>query len=640
MHYGVMEDARPSSKIARRALPSWSALAFELKIAASYFTVAVVLIGSLIVFGVRQAEVQDLAADAYVGRAVQAALSAREKSFQSWVKGYAIWDDMYEHMAQSSDTEWARANIGPEIWKTFVTPMSGVMVVDGAGAIRYTYWADGKPPPLASYRADLVRLRNRTDQTNEPAVAKAVYSSHPYFLGVARIKPTSTKLNAPAAPARYLVLFQPVEPLLAEAARSTAVDGLRWTARDEARDLSRLELFGSEGVIAWSPRKPGTAMLHSARWPMVVLVIIAALVGVAQFLIARRLARLLDQQRNLATAEVHTSRAAQQAAATAESEARALLARLREQEITVARLSTEREAQRERQKQNARAQSLATLSRFERDFDEVLQPLSVISLTLGDQSRNLQQVALRGRSAATTVMEAARASLAAIETAAHGNQELDAATLGLDSEINRAVASTKQVESNIAGLIDRLNEVDASNVAVDEIVSSVAGIARRINMLAINARIEAAHAGPAGIGFAVVAEEVKQLAASTRDATTAITGVLRTMQANTQTAITGVEQIRPIIGEVVELTSLSRSALDRQTRVASSIIGAVDDARCRASETDAAMQNLHHVIGASERLSESLHEAAEELRSRSGQLQGNAKGFSDSLRGLDETAVS
>jgi methyl-accepting chemotaxis protein len=213
-----------------------------------------------------------------------------------------------------------------------------------------------------------------------------------------------------------------------------------------------------------------------------------------------------------------------------------------------------------------------------------------------------------------------------------GNRELDVATKGLDSEINRAVRSTRQVERTVDDLIDRLSELSASGTAVEGIVSTVAALARRINMLAMNARIEAAHAGPAGRGFAVVADEVKQLASMTRDATASIVEVMRTMDANTETAITGIEEIRPVIAEIVELTSLSRTALDRQTDIAERIIDAVGRARASVSDTDCAMRNLDQVIGSSERLGRDLSDAADELGSRSAQLQKSAGQFADGLR--------
>jgi methyl-accepting chemotaxis protein len=627
-----MRQLEPISQSRAGVWLIWFVSRFELKIAASYLIAALILIASLIAFGVRQADAQDRAADDSVRHAVEAALGAREKNFQSWVNGYAVWDEMYKHMALSRDAVWAAGNIGSEVWKTFVTPMSGVFILNENGAITYHYWAYGKQPSLRPLAPDIARLRAQADRTNAPAVARIVSGSHPYFLGVARIRPSTTALSALPATAHYLVLFQPVDPLLEDAANSLSIKGLKLTPRGGRSEDRSAGMEWSRATIAWTPPRPGTAMLLSARWPMIGLVVIAGFVGVAQFFMARRLGRMLDTQREQAAFELRKSLAAQQLASAAEEEAHSLMTRLQERDTAVRLLSEEREAERERQKERARAQSLETLAHFEHDFDTVLQPISEIASVLGVQSEDLRQKALAGRSAARTVTTAARESLAAIESVVEGNRELDAATLGLDSEINRTVSSIQNVEWTIDGLIVRLNELGASSVAVDEIVSSVAVVARRINMLAVNARIEAAHAGAAGVGFAVVADEVKQLAVLTRDATKSITDVLRTMQTNTETGKAGVEEIRPIIREVVDLTSLSRSALDRQTQIATGIIGAISKARSHASDTDVAMQNLDQVIGSSEKLGESLLEAAEELRLRSGQLQTRASHFSEGLR--------
>lgn len=614
----------------------WGRLTFQLKIAISYSIVVVILVGSLVVFGVDQAAREDQAADDYTRQAVRSALITRSKSFASWLKGYALWDDAYTHMVLAADTPWADANIGPRVWKTFTMPMRGVFVIDARNAVSYRYWPGGDAPSIRAFQVDLARLRAQADATPDPVIIPIVHDGHPYFYGIARIRAMDPALARQPAPARYLVLLQPVEPLFAEIEASTVIDGLRWASRLDDPAASGLDLFGPQGRIVWTPHRPGMAMLAAARGPALLLTAFAGVIGIAQYSMARGLAGLLQRQRLQAAADAASSCAARALAETAEGEARSLMCQLREQEAAVHRLSAEREAERERRRELARAQSLATLSRFEAEFDTVLDPLSEIAGTLNMQATELRREAAAGRTASSVVLDATRASLAAIEMVVDGNRALDDATKGLDADINRAVSSTRQVEHHIDDLLSHLTELGAHGAAVDRSVVTVASLARRINMLALNARIEASHAGDAGRGFAIVADEVKQLAMLTRDATVSITDLLRSMQANTETAKAGITAMRPAIGEVVELTSLSRSALDRQTRITLGIIDAVEKARARVSETDVAMRNLDQVLGSSERLGASLQDAAEELDQRSTQLQVSSNQFSEGLRNAGE----
>ncbi len=615
-------------KVWRRA----AALSFELKITLVYAMVALALLGSLAMFGLWVAAKQDRAADAYTRNAVHAALLAREKNFASWVKGYALWDEIHQRMVSDTDRRWADANIGPGVWKTFTMPMTGVFVTDRRGGVAYRYWSKGTAPTLAAFRVDLAALRTRADASIEPVVVRVVHDGRPFFLGLARIRPMTAALDRPGVAPRYLVLLQPVSPLLADVAEAMAIDGLRWLPDGPVAGTSDIRLFPSRGVIGWMPRLPGTAMLRHAREPALALLIITLLAGTAQLLLARRLERLLAEQRAQAASEAENSRLAGRRAEATEAEARDLMARLTAQEGEVGRLSAEREAERARRDELARAQSLATLARFEQDFETVLEPVSELAALLDMQSDELRREAKAGRSAAMTVLAAAQESVVAIETLIEGNRELGTATTGLDAEIDRAVRSTRQVEGRMQELIDRLGELSANGAAVDGIVATVDGLAKRINMLALNARIEAARAGEAGHGFAVVADEVKQLALLTQNATASITEVIQTMQADAQTARHGIAEIRPVIGEVVELTGLSRAALERQSAVAGRIAAAIERARARVVHTDAAMRNLDAVLSTSERLGTTLGDAADDLSTRSGQLQASAVQFAGDLR--------
>ncbi|KAK0339162.1 hypothetical protein LTR94_035748, partial [Friedmanniomyces endolithicus] len=99
------------------------------------------------------------------------------------------------------------------------------------------------------------------------------------------------------------------------------------------------------------------------------LVVVTALVGLAQYLLARRLNQLLLDRQAEAQMQAEQSRRATDLSMQAEREAQALMARLREQEQAVVRVSEERDEERERRKEEGRTRSLATLALFEQDFD-------------------------------------------------------------------------------------------------------------------------------------------------------------------------------------------------------------------------------------------------------------------------------
>ncbi|KQM97938.1 hypothetical protein ASE85_13785 [Sphingobium sp. Leaf26] len=613
------------------------ALSFPAKILTSYALAALLLIGSLLLFGIHQAREEDRTEIAYASKAVESAIDARAKNFRSWLKGYALWDELYAHMVRTVDPVWTNDNVGPGVWKSFTMPMQGIYISDAASHVLYSHWDQGEKPPLQAFHgADLPTLYRAADRTDTPTVSHILFEAQPYLLGVARIRPTDGKIKDERDPKRYLIWLQPVAGrLLDDIGQSMAIDRLRWETGGKDTGGPQLDLFSEPavtGYISWNPRRPGTAMLKHGWLLALGLAVITTLVGLAQYLLARRLNQLLLDQQAEAQGQAEHSRRTSDLSMQAEQAAQALMARLREQEQTVVRLSEERDEEREQRKDEGRVRSLATLALFEQDFDSVLRPMLEIATALNTQSGELERGAEAGRDAAAIVASSAQHSTKSIDIVVDGNQALGQATVSLDGNVSAAVASTRRAEQTIDDLVARLADLSANTIAVEAVVSSVAEIAARINTLALNARIEAARAGESGKGFAIVANEVRQMAELTSQSTASITAVLRMMQDTAQTAASGVHAVRDLVGEIARVTGSSRAALDHQSLVAGEIRDAVMGAKARMTDTDAAIRQLEWVIGSSERTARAVNSAAGELRDRSEQLQARAGQFAEALR--------
>jgi len=125
-------------------------------------------------------------------------------------------------------------------------------------------------------------------------------------------------------------------------------------------------------------------------------------------------------------------------------------------------------------------------------------------------------------------------------------RSINAATGKMDEktrELKAAEQSRLELEGEFqqaVGLIESLNE---SSREIGEVMATIAEIAKRTNLLALNASIEAARAGDAGRGFAVVADEVKRLASMTAEATTNTRKQVDASRQATQEIVTTVERI-------------------------------------------------------------------------------------------------
>jgi len=157
------------------------------------------------------------------------------------------------------------------------------------------------------------------------------------------------------------------------------------------------------------------------------------------------------------------------------------------------------------------------------------------------------------------------------------------------AEIDRAVEILREVKRSVEGATGEVRALQATMDDIRRFVLTVSSIADQTNLLALNAAIEAARAGDAGLGFAVVAEEVRTLAASSQTAADDIvqlTGVVRARVANSARAMESsaarVAEIERVSRDIDDALS-TISAVAERTRLAASGVSDAVDANVRAA---------------------------------------------------------
>lgn len=138
---------------------------------------------------------------------------------------------------------------------------------------------------------------------------------------------------------------------------------------------------------------------------------------------------------------------------------------------------------------------------------------------IGEISSGVQQVAANSQSVSA-------ASLQATRSAKQGGQSLD-----------RARAQMGMIDKTVDESARKVENLGKKSKEIVEIVEVITGIAEQTNLLALNAAIEAARAGEQGRGFAVVADEVRQLAEQSAQAAKKIAGLVEMIQAETNQAV-------------------------------------------------------------------------------------------------------
>ncbi len=156
-------------------------------------------------------------------------------------------------------------------------------------------------------------------------------------------------------------------------------------------------------------------------------------------------------------------------------------------------------------------------------------------------------------------------SIQEVDSSAAQSSEVARRTLAVTEQgaraVQNSVSSMDSIREQIQDTSKRIKRLGESSQEIGEIVDLISDITEQTNVLALNAAIQAASAGEAGRGFAVVAEEVQRLAERSAEATKQIGMLVKTIQGDTQDAVTAMEKSTQGVVEGAQLSNAAGQAL-------------------------------------------------------------------------------
>jgi len=274
----------------------------------------------------------------------------------------------------------------------------------------------------------------------------------------------------------------------------------------------------------------------------------------------------------------------------------------------------------------------AEIARFGNDIERTVTDLVTSAERMLGASANLADAADGASNRTTSAAMASGEASANVRDIASAAEELAASV----EEINRQVAQSSTIAGKAVGEAERTNvEIKALDDAakrIGDVVKLITAIAEQTNLLALNATIEAARAGEAGRGFAVVASEVKALAGQTAKATDEISTHISGMQEATVRSVDAIAGIQRTIREVGEITETIAAAVTEQGAATQEIARSADIASKRTGDTADEVSRVSEATDETRKEAATVKQVAESLGTVARSIRNQVDGFLQKLR--------
>ena len=246
------------------------------------------------------------------------------------------------------------------------------------------------------------------------------------------------------------------------------------------------------------------------------------------------------------------------------------------------------------------------------------------------QSSEIQEA---GQSALDMARSMSEVSGNATQSAKVAHQSLAAAEKGTQA-VQDSIKGMNEIRNQIQETSKRIKRLGESSQEIGEIVELISDITEQTNVLALNAAIQAASAGDAGRGFTVVAEEVQRLAERSAEATKQIAAIVKTIQTDTQDAVSAMEQSTQGVVEGAKLSDAAGQALSEIGDVSRNLADLIQNiSSSTQSQADSAtnvarlMQDILHVTEQTTAGTQRTAQAVDELTALASELKGSVAGF-------------